>query len=50
MSSKFGKKLLALLLATGLCASLAAPAYAASWSSPSGSGSVSYTPLPWYEY
>ena len=40
MSSKFGKKLLALLLATGLCASLAAPAYAASWSSPSGSGSA----------
>ena len=40
MSSKFGKKLLALLLATGLCASLAAPAYAASWSSPSGSGTA----------
>lgn len=40
MSSKFGKKLLALLLATGLCASLAAPAYAVSWSSSSGSGSA----------
>ena len=40
MSSKFGKKLLALLLATGLCASLAAPAYAVSWSSSSRSGSA----------
>lgn len=41
MSSKiFGKKLLALLLATGLCASLAAPAYAVSWSSSSGAGSA----------
>lgn len=41
MSSKiFGKKLLASLLATGLCASLAAPAYAVSWSSSSGSGSA----------
>lgn len=40
MSSKIGKKLLALLLATGLCASLAAPAYAVSWSSSSGSGSA----------
>lgn len=40
MSSKFGKKLLALLLATGLCASLAAPAYAVSWSSSSRSDSA----------